>query len=63
MVIDPIPRERILKTLAWLIADAQWRFDQCEDANGLGGGGYSPELKEAMALKDELERKNDEDSF
>lgn len=55
MNIDPVLRQRILVTLRWLVKDAQWRFDQCKDADGLGGGGYSPELKEAMRLLGELE--------
>jgi hypothetical protein len=56
MNIDPVLRQRILVTLRWLVKDERWRFDQCKDADGLSGGGYSPELKEAMLLLEELER-------
>jgi hypothetical protein len=55
MNIDPLLRQRILISLGWLIKDAQWRFDQTKDADGLAGGGYSPELQEAMRLLEELE--------
>ena len=42
-------RERIIKTLEWMIADMKWRYD----STGIEGN-YSPELKEAMAILEEL---------
>ena len=44
-------KQRIIVSLTWLITDAKYRFDDCKNNvdNGLGGG-YSPELTEAIAV-------------
>jgi hypothetical protein len=56
MQLDPQLRERILRSLRWLTADAEHRFNDCKgNADGFEGG-YSPELKEAIALRNELEQ-------
>ena len=54
-------KQRIIFSLTWLIKDAKYRFDDCKNNvdNGLGGG-YSPELKEAIAVLAILEGHTDE---
>lgn len=50
-----IDKQRIIKTLEWLVEDAKWRFNQCKDAMDDGStGGYSDELTEATNLLKEL---------
>lgn len=44
-------RERLIKTLEWMITDMKWRHD----ITGIEGN-YSPELKEAMNLLEELKK-------
>jgi hypothetical protein len=57
MLIDPQLRERILRSLRWLVRDATYRFDDCKENLQPGSeGGYSPELKEAHKLLKELEQ-------
>lgn len=54
--IDPQLRHRILRSLRWLVLDAEHRYNDCKgNADGLEGG-YSPELKEAIQLKNDLEQ-------
>lgn len=50
-------RQRVIKSLGRLIADAKHRFDDCRDNLENGSeGGYSPELTEAVELLDELKK-------
>ena len=68
-------RQRVIRTLDWLVADTKHRFDDCKnnlDAGSsgpstmLGTGGYSPELTEAIDLLDALKkgvRCHDEDTL
>lgn len=57
MLIDPQLRQRILRSLRWLVRDAQYRFDDCKSQEAEEErGGYSPELKEAIALLQDLEQ-------
>jgi hypothetical protein len=56
MVIDNSLRQRILRSLRWLVRDAQWRFNQVKDDLDSGSQGYSPELKEAMDLLEDLKQ-------
>lgn len=59
MQIDPQLRQRILRSLRWLVVDAQYRFNDCKDQLAPEGrGGYSPELKEAIQLLQDLEQGN-----
>ena len=52
-----IDNERILRTLRWLVRDAEHRFNDCKQNLQPGsGGGYSDELKEAIQLVQELEQ-------
>ncbi len=56
--MDPKLKQRVIKSLGRLVADAKWRFDT--DKNNLdegSQGGYSDELTEAIAVLGEL--KND----
>ncbi len=48
-------KERVIKSLTWLIEDAKYRYDDCKNNvdNGLGGG-YSEELEEAIAVLKKL---------
>jgi len=52
MLIDPKFRQRILKSLRWLVPNAKNRFDDCRGNLEPGNyeGGYSPELQEAIDL-------------
>jgi hypothetical protein len=44
-------RERLIISLTWLVEDAKYRFDDCKNNIEEGsGGGYSPELDEAIAV-------------
>lgn len=55
-MITPELQRRIIVSLRWLITDAQYRFDECRRNQEEGSqGGYSDELKEAIAVLNELE--------
>ena len=41
--------KRAGESLDWLVKDAQWRFDT-DKSNTDEGGGYSPELLEAIEV-------------
>jgi hypothetical protein len=57
MLIDSQLRQRILRSLRWLVRDAQYRFDDCKLNNEPGSqGGYSAEMTEAIRLLDDLEQ-------
>jgi len=57
MLLDPKLRQRILKSLRWLVRDAQWRFSETKgDLDNGSQGGYSDELKEATQLLQDLEQ-------
>ena len=50
-------RERIIVTLDWMITDMKWRHNETKlNAEGFEGD-YSPELKEAVSLLEELKEK------
>lgn len=50
-------RERILRTLRWVVPELEHRFNDCKQNLQPGSqGGYSDELKELIALKQELEQ-------
>jgi len=52
-------RQRIIKTLNWMVMDMKWRFDDNKNNLEVGSqGGYSPELQEAINLLKELENEN-----
>ena len=55
--MDQKLRERILRSLRWLVTDAQWKANQSKDGDSEGySREYSPELKEAMYLLTDLEQ-------
>lgn len=57
MQMDREVRERILRTLRWLVRDAEYRFNDVKQNLQPGSeGGYSPELKEALKLLRDLEQ-------
>lgn len=57
MLIEPQLRQRILRSLRWLVRDVQYRFDDCkQQLTPEEQGGYSPELKEAIQLLQDLEQ-------
>lgn len=58
MVIEHGLKQRIIRSLSWLVKDAQWRFNQVKENLDPGSAGYSPELKEAMSLLGDLEQAN-----
>jgi len=50
-------RERIIVTLDWMITDMKWRHNETKlNVEGFEGE-YSPELKEAVSLLEELKEK------
>ena len=56
MQINPQDRERILRSLRWLVRDAEHRFNDIKN-DGVGlTGGYSQELKDACELLRDLEQ-------
>jgi len=56
-LIDPQLRQRILRSLRWLVRDCQYRFDDCRDQlKEEERGGYSIQLKEAISLLQDLEQ-------
>ena len=56
-MIDPELRERILRTLRWVVPELEHRFNDCKQNLQPGSqGGYSDELKEIIALKQDLEQ-------
>lgn len=53
--MDEKLRQRIIKTLDWLVADNKWRADDTKlNVEEGSQGGYSPELNEAIELLEEL---------
>jgi hypothetical protein len=57
MLIDPQLRQRILRSLRWLVRDTQYRFDdQKQNIEPGSQGSYSDELTEAIQLLHELEQ-------
>ena len=52
-----IDNERILRSLRWVVPELEHRFNDCKNNLQPGSqGGYSDELKELIALKQELEQ-------
>ena len=56
-MIDNELRERILRSLRWVVPELEHRFNDCKNNLKEGSqGDYSPELKELIALKQDLEQ-------
>ena len=56
-MIDPELKERILRSLRWVVPELEHRFNDCKDQLQDGSqGDYSSELKELVALKQDLEQ-------
>lgn len=54
-------RERLHKTMNWMVEDMKWRHNETKRNFEDGSeGGYSPELKEAISLLGELKPKNNQ---
>ena len=54
---NAIDKERIIKTLDWMVNALKHQYDQeTEHALSMGSNQYSPEMAEAIALLDELKR-------
>lgn len=52
-----IDRERIIKTLEWMVNSLSHQYDQeTQHAPSMGPNQYSPEMTEAIALLDDLKR-------
>jgi hypothetical protein len=52
-----IDKERVIKTLEWMVKTLQHQYDQETDhASSMGPNQYSPEMTEAIALLAELKR-------
>jgi hypothetical protein len=48
-------KARAITSLSWLVAEAKHRFDDCKgNLDNGSGGGYSPELTEAIGLLEGL---------
>ena len=57
MLIDPELRQRVIKSLSWMVDDMRNRFDECRNNLELGSqGGYSEELTEAIDLLNYLSK-------
>ncbi len=57
MCMNTIDRERVIKTLTWMVNTLKHQYDQETDhTSGMGPNQYSPEMTEAIALLDELKR-------
>lgn len=49
--------EECFKSLSWMVDTLKWQFDNQKSVFGNENqGGYSPELKKAIELRDKLER-------
>ncbi len=54
---NTIDRERIIRTLEWMVSTLKHQYDQETDHSpSMGPNQYSPEMTEAIALLDELKR-------
>ena len=52
---NTIDRERVIKTLEWMVSTLKHQYDQeTEHQPGMGSNQYSPEMTEAIALLNEL---------
>jgi hypothetical protein len=52
-----IGKERVIKTLEWMVNTLKHQYDQeTEHAPNMGPNQYSPEMTEAITLLDELKR-------
>jgi len=50
-------KQRIIKSMEWMIADMKWRHDENRGNLEEGSqGGYSPDLQEAVSVLAELEQ-------
>ena len=59
MAMTPELRQRIIKSLDWMVKDLTWRADQTKgNFEECEKGGYSPELTEAKELLVELKEGN-----
>ncbi|MCJ7828457.1 MAG: hypothetical protein MUP81_01795 [Dehalococcoidia bacterium] len=56
MLIEPQLRQRILRSLRYLVRDSQSRVNFYECTQAVEVGNYSPELKEAIQLLQDLEQ-------
>jgi len=57
MCENTIDKERIIKTLTWMVNTLKHQYDQeTGHASSMGPNQYSPEMTEAIALLDELQR-------
>ena len=57
MCENTIDKDRIIKTLTWMVNTLKHQYDQeTGHASGMGPNQYSPEMTEAIALLDELKR-------
>lgn len=55
MILNDVEKERIVKSLSWMITDMKHRHDQSKENFQEGSqGDYSPELTEAMRLLEEV---------
>lgn len=56
-MIDKELRERMLRSLRWVVPEMEHRFNDCKQNLRPGSqGGYSEDLKELIALKQDLEQ-------
>ena len=52
---NAIDRERIIRTLEWMVNTLKHQYDQeTAHESGMGANQYSPEMTEAIALLNEL---------
>ncbi|MFC1634520.1 hypothetical protein ACFL5Z_06720 [Planctomycetota bacterium] len=54
---NAINKERVIKTLEWMVDTLKHQYDQETDHRpNMGPNQYSPEMTEAIALLDELKK-------
>ena len=57
MIISDKEKERLVKTLTWMITDMQYKSNASKLNTEEGSeGGYSPDLKEAMSLLEDIQK-------
>lgn len=57
MILNDTEKKRLIESLAWMITDLQYKSNETKLNTEEGSeGGYSPELKDAMSLLEDVEK-------
>ncbi len=52
--MDEALRQRIIESMEWMVADMKYRYEETKGIEGTDDIEYSPELRKAIALLEEL---------